>query len=131
MALNDPISLNFNPTWAAPTGGTATSWRRISDGMYVAENLGTVDEPFHIIVKNGAPSRDSEHRFEVQVRRQKNLPVGMTGPDDIATVSFVCRYVPRSFSPSEIQALVTSLVAIVAPNDSTNTMLRRLMLGEK
>lgn len=137
MAFSDPITQVYNPVYAAPTGGTASNWRKIADGVYQSENLGSIDEPIRIIVKNAPPaSNTAETRFEVQVTQSKNVavPSGITTSsvyeDDTCVVSCVVRFTPRSFTAANIDQSLRTLCGFLNVGVGTS-VLSRLMMGEK
>lgn len=137
MAFSDPLIVANVPVFAAPSGGTTINWRRVSDGVYTADGLGSFDEPYRIVVKNAAPvSTNQETRFEVQLWRYKNVavPTGVSATsayaDDALVMSFVTRFVPRSFTATDLYQQLCTLAGFLGVGIS-NVTLSRLMLGEK
>lgn len=128
MAFSDPISLAHGLTFAAPTGGTAYNWRRVGDGVYVADGLGSLDEPWRLVIKNTPPANANDvTRCEVQLWRFKNAPSTAADAkgDDYLVASVVFRYHPRSFTSADLAAQLNMLYSF------TSTNAARLMLGER
>jgi hypothetical protein len=127
MAFSDPISLASGLAYAAPTGGTAYNWRRVGSGIYVADGLGSLDEPRRLVIKNTPPANANDAtRWEVQLWQFKNPPATATDAkgDDFLVTSMVCRYYPRSFVAADMSNQQNMLYSFVSGNTT------RLNLGE-
>lgn len=122
--LSDPLPV-MNAMTVARSGGTPLNFRRISDGRYTCvEAPFSLDQPARVSI---TPTIKSEGYSTVRFmwEQAKNVVGVPTLPDDIASVSLVVKYNPRSHSQTEVGVAVENSTAIFM------AFLGRLMSGER
>lgn len=108
MALSEPLALNRNGTYSAPTGGTTTTWNRLDMGSFV-DAATTADEPKLLTIKanvrQGGKASDYLIRFDQYKNAGASLPVG--SPDAQLSIYTVIRCDYGAFSTTDVKGLLS------------------------
>lgn len=129
MAFSDPVSLFNGGTAATFTGATATNWRRVRDGEYVADVLGSWDEPYKLFISSSI-NNSGVTIVTCRVERHKNPPAGTYDPtkslpkDDYLKVSWRIEVVNRSFTAADIISVACNPMSLIFDAASLGRMLK-------
>lgn len=130
MSFADPTSLAGYGALGVTTWNTPTpaNMARQADGRYIANNIGTPDEPIQLVVNNvyrpGAVST-----FTVKMTRNKNVaPInGVPQSDDILIISTQVKYPHRSFTAADLTSLASGTLSIFV----TAALRDMVLLGQR